>query len=157
MLAQSYLLKNSPSDAIAIYQSLEKTYPSEAQVPLFEGQAWEVANNPGAARDAFERSFALNADFFPALEELVNLDLLQSRYADALKRPRKQLDKNPKAPQPWLLLAKIHLKQKETAQAEAELEKVIELDPKLPLPYLSPGPFMRTKTSRRKPWTSLPP
>ena len=150
MLAQACLLQKSPSDAIAIYHSLEKTYPAEAQVPFLEGQAWLAANNPGAARDAFNRSFAISADYFPALEELVNLDLLQSRYADALERTRKQIDKNPKAPQPWLLQAKIHLNQKETAQAEAELGKVIELDPKLPLAYLTLARIYADQNQQKK-------
>jgi tetratricopeptide (TPR) repeat protein len=150
LLAQSYLLKDSPSDAIAIYHSLEKTYPTEAQVPFLEGQAWAVANNLEAARDAFNRSFGIGADYFPALEELVNLDLFQSRYADALERTRKQIDRNPKAPQPWLLLANIHLKQKDTAQAEADLGKVIELDPKQPLSYLTLARIYADQNQQKK-------
>ena len=87
------------------------------------------------ARAAFEKSFAVNSDYMPCLEELVNLDLFESRYAAALERVKKQMDKNPKAPLPWLLQAEIHIKQKENPQAQADLEKVIEMDPKLPVPY----------------------
>jgi len=135
-LAQAYLLQDSPDQAIAVYRSLEESLPKEAQIPYLEGQAGLAANKPAEARAAFEKALALNPDFLLALEGLVNLDLLESRYPAALERVKKQLDKNPKAPFPWLLQAEIHIKQKENAQAKADLEKVIELDPKPPLPYL---------------------
>jgi tetratricopeptide (TPR) repeat protein len=136
ILAQSYLIQKSPAQAIAIYRGLAASYPKEAQIPFLEGQAWLTANNLVDARAAFDKSFALNPDYVPALEELVNLDLRESRVADALQRVKAQIDKNPKAPVPWLLQAQIHIQQKENAQAQSDLEKVIEMDPKLPLPYL---------------------
>jgi len=136
ILAQSYLIQNSPDQAIGIYRGMEASYPKEAQLYFWEGQAWLAANKLAEARAAFDKSFALNPDYLSALEELVNLDLFESRVPAALARVKAQLDKDPKAPVPWLLQAQIHIKQKENAQAQADLEKVIELDPKLPLPYL---------------------
>jgi tetratricopeptide (TPR) repeat protein len=136
ILAESYLNAKSPDKSIAIYRGLEASYPKEAQVWYLEGQAWLIANKLAEARTAFDKSLALNPDFLPALEELVNLDLFESRIPAALARVKTQLDKDPKAPIPWLLQAQIHMQQKENAQAQADLEKVIELDPKLPLPYL---------------------
>jgi tetratricopeptide (TPR) repeat protein len=135
ILAQSYLLQKSPDQAVAICRRMEQAFPKEAQIPFLEGQAWVTADKLVEARAAFEKSFAVNSDYAPALEELVILDLFETRYAAALERVKKQMDKNPKAPLPWLLQAEIHVKQKENALAQADLEKVIEIDPKLPLPY----------------------
>lgn len=135
-LAEAYLRQDSADQAIAVYRRLEESLPKEAQIPYLEGQAGLAGNKLAEARAAFEKALALNPDFLPALEGLVRLDLFESRYPAALERVKKQLDKTPKAPLPWLLLAEIHVKQKENAQAQADLEKVIELDPKLPLPYL---------------------
>jgi tetratricopeptide (TPR) repeat protein len=136
ILAQSYLIQKSPDQAIAIYRGMETSYPKEAQLFFLEGQAWMTTNKLAEARAAFNKALALNPDLMSALEELVSLDLYESRFPDALARVKTQLDKNPKAPFPWLLLAQIHIKQKDNAQAQSDLEKVIELDPKLPLPYL---------------------
>lgn len=135
ILAQSYLIQKSPDQAVATYRRMEQMFPKEAQIPFLEGQAWVTADKLVEARAAFEKSLAVNSDYAPSLEELVTLDLFESRFTAALERVKKQMDKNPKAPLPWLLQAEIHVKQKENAQAQADLEKVIEMDPKLPLPY----------------------
>ena len=136
MLAQSYLLQKAPAQAIAIYRGIEASNPREAQIPFLEGRAWASENNLAEARAAFEKSLATNSEFLPSLDALVDLDLAQSRFAPALERVKKYIDKDPKAPVPWLLQARIHIQQKENAQAQAELEKVIALNPKLPDPYV---------------------
>ncbi|MGA2555643.1 MAG: tetratricopeptide repeat protein, partial [Verrucomicrobiota bacterium] len=135
VLAQCYLIQKSPDQAVALCRRMEVTFPKEAQIPFLEGQAWVTADKLVEARVAFEKSFAVNSDYMPCLEELVSLDLFESRYAAAMERVKKQMDKNPKAPLPLLLQAEIHIKQKDNPQAQADLEKVIEMDPKLPLPY----------------------
>lgn len=135
-LALSYLIQKSPDQAVAIYRRVEEAFPQEPQIPFLEGQAWVTTDKLVEARAAFEKSLAINSDYLPSLEGLVNLDLAESRYATALERVKQQMDKNPKAPLPWLLQAEIHVKQKENAAARADLEKVIDLDSKLPLPYL---------------------
>ena len=135
-LAQACLIQDSPAQAITIYHNLEASLPKEALIPFLEGRAWRAANNPAQARAAFDKSLAINPDQLPALEALVELDLMQSRFPAALDRVKKQMDKNTNAPLPWLLLAEIHLAQKENVQAQADLDKVIQLDPKLPTPYL---------------------
>jgi tetratricopeptide (TPR) repeat protein len=136
ILAQSYLIQKSPDPAIALCRRMESAFPKEAQIPFLEGQAWVTEDKLAEARAAFEKSFATNSEYFPALEQLVYLDLFESHYAAALERVKKQMDKNPKAPPLWLLQAQIHVKQKEDALAQSDLEKVIAMDPDLPAPYL---------------------
>ena len=75
ILAQSYLIQKSPDQAIAIYRRMEAAFPKEAQISFLEGQAWTTADKPVEARAAFEKSLAINSDYLPSLEELVNLDL----------------------------------------------------------------------------------
>jgi tetratricopeptide (TPR) repeat protein len=136
ILAQAYLVQKSPAQAIAIYRGMEQTYPREAQISFLEGRAWSSEKNLAEARAAFERSFAINADFLPSLQALVDLDLAKSNYVAALERVNKQMVKNTNAPALLLLQARIHMQQKENAQAQADLEKIIAMDPKLPDSYL---------------------
>ncbi len=107
----------------------------------------------------------MSPDYFPALEKLVDLDLLDKQYAAAADRVTQAMGKYPKAPEPWLLSAKIHLEQSmgyvseeldknpgavrpkiklsqvpaaqaDVSQAEAALKKAIELNPDVRIAYL---------------------
>ena len=101
------------------------------------------------ARAAFDKALALNPDQLSALEELVNLDLTESRVPAALARVKTQLDKDPKAPLPWLLQAQIHLRQKENAQAQSRPGESHRTGPQAPpaLPHRWPG-FTWTRNNR---------
>jgi tetratricopeptide (TPR) repeat protein len=136
ILAQSYLAQKSPDQAIALYAGLEKAFPRDAQIPWLEGRAWASENKPAQARAAFEKSLAANSDYVPSLAALVDLDLAESHFAPALELVKQRLDRNPASPVLWLLQANIHMRQQEDAQAQADLDKVIALDPKQPDPYI---------------------
>jgi tetratricopeptide (TPR) repeat protein len=115
------------------------------------------------ARQAFEDSLRITPEFWPAVEELIDLDLKQDREPAAMERIKKQIDKNPAVPVPWLLKAKIHMANalllvikanrkapngsaelqladvpsaaQDVTQAEAALVKAIDLNPDLPTGY----------------------
>src|SRR5262249_51558260 len=87
------------------------------------------------ARKAFEKSNEISSDYLPAVERLVDLDLVDKQYAAAMDRGQKGIDKDPKLASPWGLRAKIYLAQRDFTHAEPDLLKAIELDPKLEPAY----------------------
>ena len=136
LLALAYLAQKSPDQALAIYRHLEELFPKEAQVPFLAGMALMRDNRLAEARKEYERSFQNNPKYLPALEELVNLDILQSHFPAALERLKKQMELDPKTAALWLLQAKVYKAQNDFHQTEAALQKAIELDPNHPTSYL---------------------
>ncbi|MEO7299896.1 MAG: tetratricopeptide repeat protein [Verrucomicrobiota bacterium] len=128
LLANAYLSQKKTDQAVAVFNQLMTLFPKNAQVPLLLGTVLMEQNKTMEARKAFEKSRALAPDYSLALERLVDLDLLDKQYPAAKERVKKQMRDYPTSPDPWLLLAKIHLAQKETTEAETALLKVIELD-----------------------------
>ncbi len=88
------------------------------------------------ARGAFERSVSISPDWARSLEMLVNMDLGAKRFAAASQRVVGLIHQYPKAAGPWVLMYKIHLAERDTDAAEADLLKAIDLDPKYQRAYL---------------------
>jgi tetratricopeptide (TPR) repeat protein len=121
-------------------------------------------NKMDEARQSFEKALELSPGYFAAMEQLVNLDIAQQKYEAASARVQAQVDKDPKAAEPWILMARIHIAQAqgyvqaenknraagsprlrladvpsaqpEVSKAEAALEKAIELNPNLRTSFL---------------------
>ena len=164
LLASAYLAQKNPADALGIYARMMKLFPKNPQVPLLMGMVLVQQKKLADARQAFEKSIDLAPDFLPALEQIINLDLAAKQYATALGRAQKQIEKDPKAALPHLLLAEVHLAQAgglaqreaeknpgaakprsfadvpaaqgDVAQAEKALQQAIELEPGLTQAHL---------------------
>jgi tetratricopeptide (TPR) repeat protein len=165
LLADAYLAQKDPDSAMAVYRRMLTLFPSSPQVPLLLGSLLAQQGKEAEAREAFEKALSLSPDYAPAVENLVDLDLLDKNYSAAIDRVQKLLNKNVRDPGPRLLLAKIHMAkargcvseanakaagsgrpklslaevpaaQVELNQAETELSKAIELKPELAAPYL---------------------
>jgi tetratricopeptide (TPR) repeat protein len=65
----------------------------------------------GQARQAVEQSLRLAPTSLGALEQLVELDLLENKYPAATQHVEEQIARNPTAAEPYLLMAKIHVAQ----------------------------------------------
>ena len=144
---------------------MAQLFPQSAEVQLLVGSLLERQNKLAEARQAFEKALTLAPAYLTAVEQLVNLDLKEQHYQEALDRVRNVVDKNPKAAEPLLLVARIHLAkaenivaaenkknpnpsgpkltisivpaaQAEVNQAEAVLLKAIDLNPGLNDAYL---------------------
>src|SRR5262249_2013986 len=72
----------------------------------------------------------------PALDQLVELDILDKHFQTALDRVRPHVEKNPKAPDLRFLQAKIYVAQSDTAQAEKVLLQTIQIDPSFRQAYM---------------------
>jgi tetratricopeptide (TPR) repeat protein len=165
LLADAYLAQKDPDSAVAVYRRMLTLFPSSPQVPLLLGSLLAQQGKEAEAREAFEKALALSPDYAPAIENLVDLDILARNYSAAISRVQKLLDKNARDPGARLLLAKIHMAkaqgcvseandkaagsgqpklslaevpaaQAELNQAETELLKAIELKPEQAAPYL---------------------
>lgn len=161
LLATAYLVQKDPDDAIGVYRRMEGLFPKSPQVPQLLGLVLFQQNDKAAARRAFEKSLEIAPDYLPALENIVDLDILDKRYDAARQRVRRQMQQNPLAAGPWLLMAKIAMAEAmgynpadsaspgqklhfskdpavrgEVDHAEAALLKAISLEPGLSTSYL---------------------
>jgi len=136
LLADAYRLRNRIGEALAIYEPLEKSFPRHPEIPLLAGSAYLQLQDSAKAQQEFERVLAIAPENLPALEQLVNLDLLATNFESAMRRVSARLAQTPKQMELHLLTAKIQLAAGNRAQAEATLLKAQELDPQNQGPYL---------------------
>jgi tetratricopeptide (TPR) repeat protein len=136
LLADAYRQRGREREALAIYLALEKTAPKNAQIPLLTGAAFMQFNDPVSARKAYERALMLAPDSLPTLEQMVNLDLTEKKYTDAMRRVQTRLQVVPNEIQLQLLVAKVQIAQDDRTAAEATLLKIAEANPKSETPGL---------------------
>jgi tetratricopeptide (TPR) repeat protein len=136
LLAEAYCAQDSLDSAVQIYRDLEKAYPKNPQIPLLLGTTLLHQKNNAGARAEFDQALKLAPDYLPALEQAVNLDLMEKQYADAQQRVEQQIGQNPKAAALQFLLANVLVARGDTNQAESALLKAIELQPDAQGPYL---------------------
>src|SRR5215469_4462220 len=135
LLATAYLMQQKSDQALAVYRRMTDLFPNDPRPSFLIGSVLLGQGKQADARKAFEKSNEISPDYLPAVERLVDLDLVDKQYAAAIDRVQKVIDKDPKLAQPWALKAKIYLAQRDFAHAEPDLLKAIELDPKLEPAY----------------------
>ena len=136
LLADAFMAQQKPENALAVYRNLAESFPKNPQIPLLTGMVLAGQRKISEARAAFEKCQTLAPDYLPAVEQLINLDLAEHKYADATALAEAQISRTPKAAEPWEILAKIEVAQTNLTQAETALLKAIEVNPDLPSPYL---------------------
>jgi tetratricopeptide (TPR) repeat protein len=136
LMADAYIAENKPDEAIAIYGKLAEALPKSPQFPVLIGVTYAEHHRIPQAQAEFEQALKLAPDFVPAVQQLVNLYLSTENYKAAVTLVQGVAARNPKAAEPWELLAQIHVAQDHSADAEEDLRKAIELNPDLPTPYL---------------------
>lgn len=131
LLATAYLGQGNNDEAIAVYRKMMTLFPTDPQPPMLKGVVLMQGGKFKEARRAFENSVDISADYLPAVEQLVTLDLIEKDSNGALVRVQKQIQQKPTAAEPWLLLARTQMAQGKKAEAEASLQKCLSLDPGL--------------------------
>jgi tetratricopeptide (TPR) repeat protein len=137
LLADAHRIRGSLDDSLAVYRRLAELVPGSAEVPFYMGSILLQQNKKSDARTAFEKALEAAADYQPALEKLVELDIGDKQYAAAAERVQKLMEKYSKAPELQWLSARIYVAKGETDHAEAALLKAIELQPNFRPAYLS--------------------
>lgn len=136
LLAQAYQADQKPDMAVAVYQRMAQGMPKNPQLPMLMGMVLVSERKNAEARAAFEKALEMKPDYLPDAEQLIDLDLTEGRFKDAMALVQTQIAKNPKAAEPWELKAKIYVVETNMNEAEASLLKAIDLNPDLPNPYL---------------------
>jgi tetratricopeptide (TPR) repeat protein len=129
LLAAGYRQRRANDDAIAVYENMTKLFPKDPQPFQLLGSIYAQAKNEAAARQAYEKALKINSDFLPAIDDLIELDILAKQYDAAFKRVAGYIEKYPTKPMPRLLQAKVYFAQQKNAEAETSVKKAIELDP----------------------------
>jgi tetratricopeptide (TPR) repeat protein len=136
LLADAYLAAQTPSEALAVYRQLAETFPKDPTLQLNIGLVLEQQRDRAGARTAFLNALELSPGYPPALELLIDLDLADKRYSEAMERVDPQIDRNPKSSVFRLLKSKILVAQNNLPGAEAVLLKAIEVNPEDSAPFL---------------------
>ena len=123
MLANAHLAQNHPEEALQVYRQMAQALPKDPDAPLLLGNLLVRQRRWAEARQAFEKCLELAPTYLTALERIVDVDVADKQYEPALARLRQQMEKNPKAPEPWLLVAKVHLAQAITLMAQASANR----------------------------------
>jgi tetratricopeptide (TPR) repeat protein len=136
LLADAYAIQGNLDSVVPIYRDLEKTYPKNPELPLLLGKIFLQQKKNAQARMEFDQALKLAPDYLLAIEQSVNLDLMEKQYDTAQQRVQQQIVKNPKASALQLLLANVLVARGETNEAESTLLKTIELQPDSQQAYL---------------------
>jgi tetratricopeptide (TPR) repeat protein len=136
LLASAYLGLQKVDQALAIYRQMTEAFPQDPVPPFLMGSVLLAKRQQAEARDAFEKSVEIAPSYLPAVEALVNLDILGKQYSAAVDQVQKLIDKEPNQPQLRVVRAKVYSAERDFPRAEADLAKAIELDPHLELAHI---------------------
>ena len=129
LLASAYSFTGRPQDALPVLNKAAALFPQNPKPHLISGMILRQHNKPDDARKAFEQALQIQPDFSPAIEQLIELDLQSGDHSKALARAQEYARKFPNAPSPLFLQARIFEAQKRFPEAEASLNKAIQLAP----------------------------
>ena len=129
LLASANAAQHNWDDALADYGRLAAELPSDPRAPFFSGTIHRRQHRDEAARADFAAALQRDPDYFPALQESVNLDLSGKRFGAARERLEAEIRNHPALPGLYVLLGRVHLAQREWAPAEAALREAIRLKP----------------------------
>lgn len=135
LLAQALRGQGDFDHALQAYRSLEKSRPKDPEMPLFTGMMFRQLNRRDEARVCFNRSLEILPTYLPAVEQLINLDLVEKKFDAARDRANAEIERSPKSELPRLFLAKVYLAQGDKERSEAALLKTVELKPDAPTAY----------------------
>ena len=155
LLAQAYRAQGNLDEALAVYRQMEASFAPNPQTSFMIGMVLLQQKKREEASQAFTKSLEIDPGYLPSVEQLVNKELAEKQYAQAIQRVEAQIAKNPKAGELYLLLARAHLAASDTTKAEAALRQVIELQPDSPIGYLFLAQLYVSSNQKEKALTNL--
>jgi tetratricopeptide (TPR) repeat protein len=112
-----------------------KLAPQNGQLHYLLGLIFSALQKPTEARQSFAKAVELVPASLPATTELVNLDLKERKYADAVLHARALVARVPEIAAATFLEARAHAAQGQWDEVEASIIKTIELDGNYPGAY----------------------
>ena len=96
LLADAYVGGGKYEEALDVYRQLEQSYPTDPEPLLLSGLALLREDRRDEARRSFDKALELAPAYLPALEQLINVDLIEKNYPAALQRANAGNRKEPK-------------------------------------------------------------
>ena len=128
-LADAYAQAGKLDDVVTLFQDELKLEPNSAEAYFRLGLVLRLQRKNKEARAAFEKAAEIAQHNLGAVDELVQLDLLDRNYESASQRVEAARKENPTAPDVFVMEAKIYSAQRDWGHAEEALRKALELDP----------------------------
>ncbi|HEU4374169.1 MAG TPA: XrtA/PEP-CTERM system TPR-repeat protein PrsT, partial [Telluria sp.] len=122
--------------ALAAAKALEKELPDNAIVHDLKGGAYMGLKDVPNARASFDKAVALKSDYFAAVLNLAQIDVIEKKPGDAKKRIEAFLDKNKKSASAMTALAELAMSQHHPEEATTWLEKASAENPDAVAPAL---------------------
>lgn len=136
LLADAYRAQNHLDDALAIYQDMEKSMPTNAGLPYLEGLTSLQKPDNAAARQEFARALALAPLDLRVLEAMVRLDITEKKYDEALRILEKAMAGGAQKYPLYLLEAQVQEARGQSAETVSAFQSAIALDPGLSAAHL---------------------
>ncbi len=135
LLAEGYRAMGRLDDASSVYLALIKAMPNYAQPYLRLGIIQKQQNRPSEARKSFEKVLELEPANPLAFPQVIELDLIEKNYAQALQRIQAKQKVTPEDASSHYLEARVYVAQKDWLNAEKSLQKTLELNPNYTAAY----------------------
>jgi putative PEP-CTERM system TPR-repeat lipoprotein len=149
-LAQAQLGMKQYDKALATAQNMEQAQPKSAAVQNLKGGIYATKGDMAAARAAFEKALALQPNYFDAVTNLAQLDLLEKKPDAARRRIEAFLQKEPKHAGAMAAMADLAVLQGKPDQATTWLEKASSANPDALAPALKLGAhYLRTRQPQK--------
>ncbi len=129
LLVMTHLRLKEYDKALAAAKTLEKEQPDNPLAHNLKGAAYLGKNDSVTARVSFEKALSIQPTNFPAVMNLVQLDLRDKKPEAAKKRLETILEKDKKNSQIMTALAGLATSQEQTKEATTWLEKSSKENP----------------------------
>jgi tetratricopeptide (TPR) repeat protein len=131
LLEQAYRASGRPQDALASIIDEIRASSGSADAYLRLGVILREQKETAAARQAFEHARELAPDDLQPLEELVEMDLEEKHFEEAMRKVEGLFAKEPDSAGGYALAGKVYNAEGKWNDAEAALRKALDLDPEL--------------------------
>jgi tetratricopeptide (TPR) repeat protein len=129
LLAEAYRMLGRLDEAATVVEEESKHYPQNASYQAMLGMIFRQQSKLQASRKAFEKAVELEPANIAALDQLVELDIMDKAYAEAHRRIEQLRQKQPGAADAYYFEGKVDAAEGKFDLAQAALFKAIELDP----------------------------
>lgn len=127
---QAHLQRGDVDGALKAVERLEARWPDQPFVHDMRGRALLLRKDGAAARASFEKAVALRADYLPAADRLVALDLAENRIEPARQRLEAMLHIDPRYLPASLALVELQARQGATrAEIASRLAELVRQHP----------------------------
>jgi tetratricopeptide (TPR) repeat protein len=146
LMGAAYLAAKQADKAMEIFRKTVAAAPEDPRALYWLGVGLVAQNQIEEARKTLEAALALKPDYGEPLDVLMQLADTQQNPQAAVERVEQQLDLIPTSGPLQYLLGLTYVRVAQDDKAEGALVKAIELEPKLPAPYLTlANLYARTK------------